>query len=244
MGKVIGILSLKGGVGKTSAVLSLGSAISEFGKRVLLVDGNFSAPNLGVHLNIIEPESTIHHVLNGDQNIEDAIINLEDFDLDLIPASMAYRNPINPFKLKDKIKLLKDRYDIILIDSSPALKKFPPKRKIDVFLDLGIMFSFFLYIYSTQLTIVYFLATFIIFKILDYFWLWSSERQYKPTGIDKLFLDTWMRFNIFEAVITAILIGITLLFSIEPLIIIIVFISFRIITRIMASLRYKKIHFV
>ena len=130
------------------------------------------------------------------------------------------------------------------IDYSPSLKKFPPKREIDVFLDLGIMFSFFLYIYSTQLTIVYFLATFIIFKILDYFWLWSSERQYKPTGIDKLFLDTWMRFNIFEAVITAILIGITLLFSIEPLIIIIVFIIFRIITRIMASLRYKKIHFV
>lgn len=121
MGKTIGILSLKGGVGKTSAVLSLGSAISDFGRRVLLIDGNFSAPNLGVHLNVIEPESTIHHVLNGDQNIEDAIVNLEDFDLDLIPASIVYRTPINPFKLKDKIKLLKDRYDVILIDSSPAL---------------------------------------------------------------------------------------------------------------------------
>ncbi|MDD5700242.1 MAG: MinD/ParA family protein [Candidatus Nanoarchaeia archaeon] len=121
MCKTIGILSLKGGVGKTSAVLSLGSAISEFGKRVLLIDGNFSAPNLGIHLNVIEPENTIHHVLNGDQNIEDAIINLSDFDLDLIPASINYRSQINPFKLKDKIKLLKDRYDVILIDSSPAL---------------------------------------------------------------------------------------------------------------------------
>lgn len=121
MGKTIGILSLKGGVGKTSAVLSLGSAISEFGKRVLLIDGNFSAPNLGIHLNVIEPENTIHHVLNGDQNIEDAIVNLEDFNFDLIPASIVYRSPINPFKLKDKIKLLRDRYDVILIDSSPAL---------------------------------------------------------------------------------------------------------------------------
>ncbi len=121
MGKTIGILSLKGGVGKTSAVLSLGSAIAEFGRRVLLIDGNFSAPNLGINLNVIEPENTIHHVLNGEQNIEDAVVNLEDFNLDLIPASIVYKNQINPFKLKEKIKLLKSRYDIILIDSSPAL---------------------------------------------------------------------------------------------------------------------------
>lgn len=121
MGKTIGILSLKGGVGKTSAVLSLGSAISTFGKRVLLVDGNFSAPNLGIHLNIIEPEVTIHHVLNGDDNIEEAIINIDRPNLDILPASIVYRSRINPFKLKEKIRLLKERYDIILIDSSPAL---------------------------------------------------------------------------------------------------------------------------
>src|SRR3989338_1891149 len=96
----------------------------------------------------------------------------------------------------------------------------------------------------TLLTIIYFLTVFIVFKILDYFWLWSSEKEYKSTGIDKLFLDTWMRFNIFEAIITGILIAVTLLFSIQPLIIIIIFIVIRIITRILASLRYKKVHFV
>jgi septum site-determining protein MinD len=121
MGKSIGILSLKGGVGKTSAVLSLGSAIASLGRHVLLIDGNFSAPNLGVNLNIIEPEVTIHHVLNSDQNIEDAIISLDEFNFDVIPASIFYRSKLNPFKLKDKIKLLKDRYDIILLDSSPAM---------------------------------------------------------------------------------------------------------------------------
>lgn len=121
MGKTLGILSLKGGVGKTSAVLSLGSAIAGLGRRVLLVDGNFSAPNLGIHLNIIEPETTVHHVLNGDGKIEDAIITLDDFNFDILPASIIYRSRINPFKLKEKIRLLRDRYDIIIIDSSPAL---------------------------------------------------------------------------------------------------------------------------
>ncbi|MDE1848443.1 MAG: AAA family ATPase [Nanoarchaeota archaeon] len=121
MGKVIGILSLKGGVGKTSAVLSLGSAVAELGRRVLLVDGNLSAPNLGVHLNLIEPEITLHHVLNSDQNIEDSIVTLDDFNFDVIPASIFYRSRINPFKLKEKLRIMKGRYDLILIDSSPAM---------------------------------------------------------------------------------------------------------------------------
>ena len=69
MGKVIGIVSLKGGVGKTSVVTALGAAISEFNKKVLLVDANFSAPNLGLHLNIINPEVTIHDVLDRVSNV-------------------------------------------------------------------------------------------------------------------------------------------------------------------------------
>ena len=42
MSKTFGIFSLKGGVGKTTVVISLGSAIAGFGKKVLLVDGNLS----------------------------------------------------------------------------------------------------------------------------------------------------------------------------------------------------------
>jgi MinD-like ATPase involved in chromosome partitioning or flagellar assembly len=46
-GKIIGIISIKGGVGKTTAVSNLGAVLAnEFGKKVLLVDANFTAPNL------------------------------------------------------------------------------------------------------------------------------------------------------------------------------------------------------
>ncbi|GAG95692.1 unnamed protein product [marine sediment metagenome] len=64
MGKAIGILSLKGGVGKTSVVAALGDAFADFGKKVLLIDANFSAPNLGLHFNIVDPEKTIHDLLD------------------------------------------------------------------------------------------------------------------------------------------------------------------------------------
>lgn len=119
MGKTIGIVSLKGGVGKTSVVSALGAAMADFGKKVLLVDGNFSAPNLGIHLDIINPTKTIQHVLSDVINLKDAIHKVGNFDV--IPASVSYRSKINHFKLKDKLKHAKKKYDTILIDSSPSL---------------------------------------------------------------------------------------------------------------------------
>ncbi|MFH1917534.1 MAG: AAA family ATPase [Nanoarchaeota archaeon] len=119
--KTIGIISLKGGVGKTSIVVALGSAIADFGKSVLLIDGNLSAPNLGLHLNIIDPEVTLHHVLAGKSNVGDAVHNVGK--VDVIPSSLFERFQINPLKLRDKIKNLKRKYDYILIDSSPALNE-------------------------------------------------------------------------------------------------------------------------
>ena len=110
-------------------------------------------------------------------------------------------------------------------------------------LDIAIMFVLFLYIYATQLTTTYFLTVFIIWRVLDYLWLLSSKHEYHPTGTDKLFVDTWMRFNLIEAAISLCLIGGAVLFHIQALTIIIVFIAIRIIVRVLASLRYKKVHF-
>ena len=121
MGKTIGILSLKGGVGKTSSVVSLGASMADFGKKVLLVDGNLSAPNLGLHLNIVDPEKTLHHVLMGEANITEAVINMDNFDV--IPASIFSKGKINPLKLRDKLNYLKKYYDYIIIDSSPSLNE-------------------------------------------------------------------------------------------------------------------------
>ncbi len=119
MGKAIGILSLKGGVGKTSVVVALGDAVADFGKKVLLIDGNLSAPNLGLHLNIIDPEITLHEVLAREKNVRDSIYNIGKFDV--IPASVFTNKEVNPFNLRDKVKYLKRKYDVILIDSPPSL---------------------------------------------------------------------------------------------------------------------------
>lgn len=121
MGKTIGIVSLKGGVGKTTAVVSLGAALSELGKKVLLIDGNLHSPTLGLHLNIIDPEKTLHDVFNRKAHARDAIFEYEG--MDVMPASIFSRLKLNPLKLKDKIQILKKDYDILLVDSSPNLNE-------------------------------------------------------------------------------------------------------------------------
>ena len=119
MGKTIGIVSLKGGVGKTSIVAALGGAFSRLGKKVLLVDGSLSSPNLGLHLNIVDPEKTLHDVLNRTARIKDAIYSYDNFDV--LPASIFGKVEVNPLKLKDYLKGIKKNYDMIILDSSPSL---------------------------------------------------------------------------------------------------------------------------
>jgi len=119
MGVSIGIFSLKGGVGKTTAVISLGSAIASFGKKVLLIDGNISSPNLGLHLELVEPENSLQDVLDKKAMPPQAIHKMTNFDL--LPASIFNDFKVNPLLMKEKIKNLKRNYDYIIIDSSPAL---------------------------------------------------------------------------------------------------------------------------
>ena len=119
-GKTIGIISLKGGVGKTSSVANIGAIISyEFKKKVLMVDANFSAPNLGLHLGLVEPKTTIHDVLLNRAAVNDAIHRHEAGFHVIVGAYVSRR--VNPERLNQKIGCLRELYDLIIIDSSPNL---------------------------------------------------------------------------------------------------------------------------
>lgn len=130
------------------------------------------------------------------------------------------------------------------IDYGPSLKKFPPKKEIDVILNMLIVFALFLYIYTTQLEIIYFLSASILFKILDYFWLLSSKYEHHPIGTEKIYVDTWMKFNLIEAAVAIVFIILEKFFLIPSLVILSAYIVFRIIMRILASYQYKKVNFV
>ena len=120
MVKTIGIIAIKGGVGKTTIAASLASDLANhYKQKVLLVDGNYSAPNLGLHMDIVQPKKTIHHVLDKRAKIQSAIHS--KFGVDVIPGSYVYSKSVNPLKLKDRLRKIKYDYDFVILDSSPSL---------------------------------------------------------------------------------------------------------------------------
>ena len=68
MGKVITILSGKGGVGKTTTGINLATLLTNLGGLVTIVEGNLSSPNLALHLGSPNVENTLHDVMNGDKD--------------------------------------------------------------------------------------------------------------------------------------------------------------------------------
>ena len=120
MGVTIGIIAIKGGVGKTTIATSLAVDLAQrFNKKVLLIDANYSAPNAGLHMNIVTPKKTVHDVLAGRARLTHAIH--QAYGVDVVPGSYSYKREIRPLLLRDKISSIKKQYDFILIDGSPSL---------------------------------------------------------------------------------------------------------------------------
>ncbi len=118
--KIIGFISIKGGVGKTTTVSNLGYLLSkDYKKKVLVVDGNFSGPNLALHFGFTKPQYNLHDVMTGKVELQKAIYE-HSSGLHILPSSL-YNNPTDCSRFHQYIASLRGYYDLILIDSSPTL---------------------------------------------------------------------------------------------------------------------------
>jgi len=120
MSKSIGIISIKGGVGKTTIASALAvDLVNTYGKKVLLIDANFSAPNIGEHMDIKNADKTIKEVLSGSTGINSAV--QQRYGVDVLTGTFNDYDNINILKLKDRIERVKSAYDYVILDSSPNL---------------------------------------------------------------------------------------------------------------------------
>jgi len=123
MNNILAFVSIKGGVGKTTLALETASALAnKLDKRVLLVDANFSAPNIGLYLDLTN-KITLHDCLNGTL-LHNAIY--EAYGIDIIPADLNFNDKYDPYKLSKILNKYKTRYDFIILDSSPNYEELKP----------------------------------------------------------------------------------------------------------------------
>lgn len=122
MGKLIVISSGKGGVGKTTTSVNLATALSKHGKNVILVDGNLTTPNVGLHLGLTKFPITLNDVLKGEAVLTDSIY-LHPLGFKLVPGSLSVRSfsEVNSRKLKKLFEDLKEMCDYVIVDSAAGL---------------------------------------------------------------------------------------------------------------------------
>jgi len=120
--KIIVITSGKGGVGKTSTAINLGAAMNYFGEDVLIIDGNLSTPNVGIHLGSPEVPINLNHVLMEKAEPFEAVYE-HDSGIKIMPSSLSIKElkKINPDKIKDFKKDFKKLSEWVIVDSAAGL---------------------------------------------------------------------------------------------------------------------------
>lgn len=116
---VFSIISIKGGVGKTTTTANLGAAFAQLGKKVLLVDANITAGGLGLHCGVTKPTTSLQDVLLGKRSPSAAMTTISE-KIDLLPSIPAHQH-VDTLRLRHRLETIRGDYDIILIDSSPTL---------------------------------------------------------------------------------------------------------------------------
>lgn len=134
MARIIAVAIPKGGTGKTTTVLNLGTALADAGQRVLLVDSDPQASltvALGYDLSTLEHTlySALKYYLTTFQSQIDLAIQKTDIGLDLVPSSIRLNRAQEEltatvqreFVLQRLLEPVASRYDVILIDTLPYL---------------------------------------------------------------------------------------------------------------------------
>ena len=123
---VIAVVNQKGGTGKTTTTVNVGSAMADNGNKVLLVDIDPQS-NLTYSLGINKIDYDVQDVLTNNISIRDAIVTTKS--IDVLPTSIGLAKlelsqvdiSNTAYHLRTALAEVEEEYDYILIDCPPSL---------------------------------------------------------------------------------------------------------------------------
>ncbi len=118
------IASGKGGTGKTTTTLNLGTALAMLGKKTIALDADLGMANLGLLLGLERSQITLHEVLSGNAKINEAVYE-GPAGLKVVPSGLSLKGFQNskPDKLREVMAALIDGMDYVLIDAPAGISK-------------------------------------------------------------------------------------------------------------------------
>lgn len=128
MGKTIVFANQKGGVGKTTTAVNVGSYMAAEGKKVLLVDFDPQG-NLSSSVGCSHNQEGIYEVITSKCRLEDVIISTDQKNLFIVTSNLNLSGATielvdiegREFILKNSLDTVKNSFDYILIDCPPSL---------------------------------------------------------------------------------------------------------------------------
>lgn len=126
MGKVVVVTSGKGGVGKTTSTASLGAALAQTGKKVVLIDFDVGLRNLdlvmGAERRVV---FDLINVTQGQANLAQALIRDKRVEtLFLLPASQTRdKDALSEEGVESVISRLREKFDYVLCDSPAGIER-------------------------------------------------------------------------------------------------------------------------
>lgn len=130
--KILSIVNIKGGVGKTVSTVNMAACLGEFGKKVLIIDADPQS-NATQYLNCYsaEKDSTYDVLMDKEIDVNTIIKNTSVKNVNIIPGNikliLCENEIINDTRrsrenrLKKALDSLKEEYDYVLIDCPPSL---------------------------------------------------------------------------------------------------------------------------
>ena len=124
MVRVYTIASGKGGTGKTTVSVNLGTMLAMLGKETYLMDADIGMANIGLILGLQDAPVTLHEILAGKNNIDDGIYQ-GPAGLKVIPSGISLQGfqQADPDKIRDVLSEIVKRCEFLLIDAPAGISK-------------------------------------------------------------------------------------------------------------------------